>query len=409
MEVDIDSYRTGLLTLFNTDFLSSTNFSGSMALAASKFTGTNLLSADNTDIDFGNADNGFWGLDSSKRMYWNTTSTSTKIRFYAGTTYYMEFTSTLLNVPGDIVISNRLGGTNTVLQAVSSYKKPTIVWNSTSSIRLQNNNGTTDSSTVYFPTFAISVTEASPTKYRHASIASTANGYGAADSGSALGGIRSGLTLTTNNWYYVYCAKVRSGTDFSATAAKFIMVFDQTSPDASNKSTLDTRYGDGCYVYLGMVRYGYGATGASGEIIKFTYSSRGLCSFQTAGSSGYGGLNLAYTTTDADNTASAFYTIANGVSGNVIPAHISFVTLSLNRERVSKWYIKDTSGDVVWDGGWQDDAATLPHGFMVTLANDTGYGVYQLRKSSNAGTAKAVTLQSFMDTARAVRRHGHGV
>jgi hypothetical protein len=76
---------------------------------------------------------------------------------------------------------------------------------------------------------------------------------------------------------------------------------------------------------------------------------------------------------------------------------------------VSKWYIKDASGDVVWDGGWQDDAATLPHGFMVTLVNTTDYGIFQLRKSSNAGTAKAVTLQSFVDTYRCNRRMGHGI
>src|SRR3954466_437494 len=91
MEVDIDSYRTGLLTLFNTDKLSSANFSGSMALAASKFTGANLIAADSTDIDFGNSDNAFFGLDSSKRLYWDTSSSATEIRFYAGTTYYMEF------------------------------------------------------------------------------------------------------------------------------------------------------------------------------------------------------------------------------------------------------------------------------------------------------------------------------
>ncbi len=408
MEVDIDAYRTGLLTLFNTDLLSSANFSGSMALVAAKFTGTNLLAADNTDFDFGNSDDAYFGLDVSKNLYWNTAVNTTEIRFYAGATYYMEFSTTYLSIPGDIVINSGMGGTNTVLQALSSYKRPVITWNSTTTIRLQNNNGTTDSTTVYFPTFAISVTESSPTKYRHASISSTANGYGTGDAGAALGGRRSGLSATANEWYYVYCCKVRSGSDYSATAAKFIMVFDQTSPEAANKSTLDTRYGSGCYVYLGVIRYGFGATGATTEIIKFTYSNKGLCSFQVAGSSGYGGLNLAYTTTDADNTASAFYTIANGMSGNVIPSTIGHVTLSMNRERVSKWYIKDGSGDVIWDGGWQDDAATLPHGFHVTLANSTDYGIYQLRKSSNAGTAKGVSLVGFVDTYRC-RNKGHGI
>lgn len=408
MEVDADAYRTGLHTLFNTDKLSSLNFSGSMSLLASKFSGTVILPVDNTDMDFGSGPDSSFGMDSSKRLFWDTVLSTTEIRFYAGSTYYIEFAATGLNVPTDIVIGEG-GSSCTVLQALSSYKKPVLEYSSSTAITLQNNTATTDNSVVYFPSFVASVTEATPTKYRKATLTNTANGYGTGDSGAAQGGMRSGVTLTANNWYYVYAAKLRSGSDFSATTAKFVMVVDSTSPDSTNHSTLDTRYGSGNWVYLGTIRYGFGAAGSTTGIIKFKHSNKGHCSFYEKSSSGYGGLNLAYTTTDADNTGSPFYTIAAGTSGNVIPAIFTTLTFNLARERVSKWYVKDASGDVVWDGGWQDDDGTLPHGFLVELVNDTNYGIFQLRKSNNAGTAKAVVLAGYVDPYIHVRRHGHGL
>lgn len=405
-EVDIDAYRTGLHTLFNTDLFSSLNFSGATALVPGKFSGVNILPTDNTDINFGTDNDAFFGINSSKQLFWNTALTTTEIRFYAGTTYYLEFASTGVNVPGDIVIGEG-GSGKTILQALGSYKKPVIEYNSSTSIKIQQNSSTTDNTVIYFPNFVASVTEAAPTKYRYSAISATANGYGAADSGAALGGRKAALALTTNSWYYVYAAKLRSGTDYSATTAKFIMVFDDTAPSA--ESTLNTTYGAGNWLFLGLVRYGFGATGTTNEIIPFKYSNKGWCSFYAKSSSGYGGLNLTYTTTDADNTASALYTIAAGSAGNVIPAIIGHIRLSLNRERASDWYIKDTSGDVVWQGGWQDDDGTMSHGHLIELVNDTGYGIYQLRKSSLDGTAKGVCLAGFCDSYMVSRRLGHGI
>jgi hypothetical protein len=76
---------------------------------------------------------------------------------------------------------------------------------------------------------------------------------------------------------------------------------------------------------------------------------------------------------------------------------------------VSDWYIKDASGDVVWQGGWQDDDGTLPHGHLIEIANDTNYGIFQLRKSSNAGTAKGVALAGFADGYMSRMNQGHGI
>ncbi len=411
MEVDLDAFRNGLLTLFNTDKFSSTNFSGSMALTSSHFTGTSILAADDTYITFGNSADGKFGLDSSKNFVFDTLSANTELRFYAGTSYYMEVATDKLNVPGDIIIGSG-GSGKTVLQALSSYKKPVIEYNSSTDITLQNNSGTANESIIVFPSFIASVTESSPTKYRYASISNTANGYGTSDVGAALGGRKSGVALTTNKWYYVYAVGLRSGSDYSATTAKFIMVFDDTAPTAANGSTLNTAYGSNNWVYLGTIRYGFGATGDNNDIIKFKYSNKGWCTFYEKSSTGYGGLNLAYSTTDADNTASALYTIAAGESGNVIPAIFGKLRFSLNRERVSDWKLRETSSsasDVIWAGGYQSDDGTIPHGFLIETGNVSGNSFFQERISSNAGTARAVTLAGFSDPYILNRRHGHGV
>ena len=414
MESHIDAFRTGLHTLFNTDKLSSINFSGSTVLSAAKFANNELTSTDDSGITFGsNSDASFW-INSSKDFEFKTTSATTEVRFYAGTTYYMEVANDKLNLPGDIQIGAG-GSGKTVFQALSSYKKPVLVWESSTSISVPQNTGTTNNTVIYFPTFVASVTEdiaGGTPKYRKCTITASANGYGTSDSGAASGGKRSGLTISGNNWYYVYAAKVRSGTDFSSSTAKFILVVDDTSPTASNESTLNTRYGTGCWLYLGLIRYGFGATGTSTAIPKFKMSNKGWTYFYEKSSSGYGGLNLAYSTTDADNSASAFYTISHGTSGNVIPSTVGHIQLGMFRERVSDWRVRETSSsssDTIWRGGWQTDDGTLPHGFVIDLPNESGYSVFQTRISSNTGTARGVCLVGFCDRYLTNRRHGHGV
>lgn len=410
MESDIDNYRTGLLTLVNTDKLAIANFSATLAILSSQFTGAALTAADATYLNFGDTDDGLLGLDVDKKWVFNTSTSTYELRFYVGTTNYMELYTDKVYVPGDVAFDYNGGGSGSVLKSLSSYLKPVLVYNSTTSVSIENNNATTDSTTIYFPTFVATVTETSPAKYRYASISTTANGFGVADSGASRGGMRTG-GVATNTWYYVYAAKVRSGTDYSATAHKFIMVFDTTAPTPANGATIDGYYGAGNWVYLGLIRYGFGASGSDSSIPKFVYSRKGWCTFYEKASTGYCGLHLAYSSTDADNTSSAFYTIAAGTSGSVIPATIGHVRLGLFRERVSDWKIRETStssSDVVWAGGWQTDDGTLPHGFLVEIANVVGYSVYQGRKSSNAGTARAVVIAGFTDNLM-IRGGGHGI
>lgn len=412
LEAHLDYFRDGLLTLINTDKLDASNFSGSMTLSSTKFTGNELTSADDTYINFGNGSEAIWGLDSGKDYVFDTATATTAIRFYAGDADYLEVKSDRVNVPGDIIYANAQNGGGSILHNLGTYKKPVLKYISTTTIDIEANAGT-NSTTIYFPSGAITVTEdtSSTTKYRRALTSATSNGYESGDTGAADSGMRQGISVSASTWYYVYAAKVIAGSDYSASAGKFVLVIDTTAPTPANESTLNSRYTADNWVYMGSFRRGFGATGSTTEIIPFVQSRHGWCMFTAKSSSGYGGLNLAYSTTDADNTSTALYTISNADSGNAIPTIFGHIMLNLARERVSNWYIKvSTSGTAtMWQSGWQTDDDTLPHGFVVTLGNISGNGVYQSRKGTNAGTARAVVLMGYCDTYMVHRKYGHGV
>jgi hypothetical protein len=405
MESHIDNFRTGLLALFNTNKLSSINFSSGMNLVSAKFDDGSITSTDNAYVFLGSDNDCKFGLDGSKNWVFDTTASTTEIKIVTKDGDFIEIYT-------DKVVVNSIffnGTANIGIKGIlaKSRPKPTIEWYSTSAVSLQRNSATANTTILNFPEDVISVTEVVSTsaKYRWASVSNTANGYGTGHSGAASGGRRSGVSATSNSWYYVYACKLRSGTDFSSTTHKFIIVFDTLAPTQTNESTLDGHYGSGNWLYLGLVRYGYGATGSSSEIIKFKYSPRGHCILY--GQATYAGLHLAYSTADADNTT-ALYTVATGTSGNVIPSIVGRCTYYVVRENVSDWYIKDSNGLIIWRGGWQTDDTDLEHGFMVELPMVAGMTFHQVRKGTGA-VGKAVVLAGFTDPYRNVRNQGKGI
>lgn len=401
MEAHIDNFRTGLLTLVNTDLFDSGNF-GTTALTNTHFSNSVLLDTDATNLEFGASADALLGLDASKNLVFDTANSGTDIWFNAGS-YDLGFFAAKLNAPGDIKIG---AARESLLTIVGKYIKPVLVWASSVGVTVQGNSASSNETLIVFPTFTSRVDESSPSKYRAANLTSTANGYGSSDTGAAIGGIRKTLTATANTWYYVYACKLRSGTDYSATSNKFVLVFDTTPPTTGNKNTLDGYYGGGNWVYLGTVRYGFGAAGSSISIPKFKYSNKGWCHFYEA-DTGYAGVNLAYNADNTDDTSTPLYTLAQGNSGNVAPNTCSHVSLHLSRVYVSDWYIKDTDTNIIFRGGWQNDEGTLPSGFVVELPM-VAYTVHQER--INAGTVnKFVTLTGFCDKYLPTRRQGHGI
>jgi hypothetical protein len=404
LEAHIDNFRTGLLTLFNTDKFSSANFSGSLTFTSTKFSTNELTTTDNSNLTFGTDDDGTIGLDSSAHLVFNTTTSNCTITFTAGSKNTVMKT-TQIDVPGDIVIGAGGSGYG-VLFLLGKYRKPVLVYSTSTVINLEQNSGTTDQTVLALPKYVIAVTETidANSKYRSASISNTANGYDSDDTGAARGGKRQGLTLTTNSWYAVYGTRVRYGSD---AGNKFIMVIDDTLPTQANWSTLDTRYGTEEWVYLGLIRYGYGANQTDSAIIPFVYTNKGWCYFTGNGGTSYnGGLVLAQSTADAND--SPLYTVADSMSGQSIPCDaISQGIFNLRRAAVSNWFIRDSSDVIIWRGGWQAASTSEKHGHSVQMQVQSGMDFCQTRVGTGAQD-KRVVLNGFCDRFINVRRHGYG-
>ncbi len=405
MEAHVDYFRNGLLTLFNTDKFDAVNFDG-LGISSDKFLGNTIIETNGNYLEFGDTPDAWLGPDASGHLIYDTETATTILEFWADDEV-MIVTDTEITIPGDILFKEG-GSGRTLMQALSIYKKPVLVWESSTSVSVQANTGNNEETTIYFPTFVASVEEETPSKYRKADISNEARGYQVDATSTARGGRRDGLSLSTNSWYAVYACKVRSGDDYDEDTAKFVLVFDTTLPTSANESTLDGRYGEGCWCYMGLVRYGFGATGSSSSIPKFIQSNKGWTYFYGISSSGYGGVNLAYSTSSASNDP--LYTFAEGMSGNVVPEVCGAIQINLAREDSSDWWIEDASGDVIWQGGWQNDISTLPHGFQVELAfdEDALMSVHQTVKGTGS-VAKAVVLTGFCDSYHTLRRHGTGI
>ncbi len=406
LEAHLDNFRNGLLTFFNTDKIGSASFAATIALTSAKFSGTELTSTDAVELLFGTDGDGTIQVDASKNLIFNTTVATTTLTFIAGAKT-MVFKTTQVDVPGDIIIAG--GASVGVLHLLSQYRKPVLVYAGSSTISVENNSGTTNQTIVAVPKYVFAVTEAlsGSEKYRKMSLANVANGHDATHTGAAQGGRRSGVSLTTNSWYAIYAARVRYGTN---AGNNFILIADTIFPTQDNTATLDSRYGAGEYVYLGLIRYGFGVLGSSSSIVPFIQTNKGWTYF-TQGEAGTttSGLTLAYSITNADDAP--FYTVSDSFTGSALPCGaITRAQWNMNRWSSTDWAIRDASDVVIWRGGWSDPtlSTTKPHGHLVVTNVQVGMDFTQTRVVTGA-TDKRMALVAFCDKYVNHRRNGHGV
>ena len=403
-EAHIDNFRTGLLTFFNTDKLGSGSFT-SVALTSTHFANQKLTTADNSYLTFGNSSDGKFGLDSSKNLVFDSLTSGDTLTFQA-VSETMVVKSTQVDVPGEIVIGAGGSGLG-ALYMLGKYRKPVLVWDSSSGITLENNSSTTHNTVLALPSRIISITEdtSSVTKSRKAYITTTANGYSGSHTGAAQGGMRSGVSLTNNNWYTVYGVRVRGGTD---AGNRFIIVFDQLTPIGSNYAALDSHYGANDWVYLGLIRYGFGQSGSASGIVPFTYSNKGECWLRGNDSGAtFGGVAFFQSTADADDSPA--YTITDGTGSTDIPCDIvQMARFQLSRDDVSDWKARDSAAVVIWRGGWQEHNTSATHGHTPELPVYAGADFTQTRIGTGVED-KRVCMYWFKDSKLAVRRHGQGL
>lgn len=404
LEAHVDNFRNGLHTLLNVNKLDSSNFT-SASISSDKFIGNTLI-ADNVLIEFGATPDAFFGTDASGNIVFDTVDASaTDIEFTSMTSTFLDDVADIKLV-GSIIFKDG-GADRSLFQAFSIYKKPVLVYESPTSVSIQNNSAEETETVIYFPETVIAVQEntGSSAKYRTSDITNTANGYQAVTTGAARGGRRSGVSLTTNAWYYVYAVELRSGSDYDSNIGRFILVYDDTAPTVSNESALDGFYGSESWVYLGVIRYGFGAVGSNAVIPRFKYTNKGWCQFYEKGSTGMAGVNLVHSTSNSGNDP--FYTVSISRVGNAIPEIIGTGQFNISRNNVSDWWVKDVSGDIIWQGGWQTDVSSLPHGFQLELPVEE-YSFHHTTKGTSS-VSKSITLTGFCDSYFTLRRQGTGI
>lgn len=408
-EAHLDNFRTALLTLINTTKLDVDNFQSGMALTDAKFSDNDLTSTDNSFIKFGADDDGQIGLDASKNLVFKTTTVGCLLEFYAGNTKSMCFDANNMKLYGDVYFG--LGNsTYSLLYVLSRYRKPKLVYEATDRIAIENNTGTTNETLVATPNRLIGVTESvsSSSKFRSASIGNTANGYLSSHSGAARGGRRDGLSLTTNTWYPIYAVRVRYGTD---AGNNFILVYEDNLPTPTGISALNTRYGTGEWVYLGLVRYGFGASGASSSIIPFVATNKGWTYFYGTdnGTNPVAGLVLYSSTASADNFPA--YTLSDGTGTTQVPLDcVARGQIGFYRATDTEFQIRDSSDSVIWGSPTINlaTAADLECGAITEVPLTAGMD-FCIDQMTSGAVAKRVHLMAFCDRMVALRQHGQGV
>ena len=195
------------------------------------------------------------------------------------------------------------------------YRRPLLVWISTTAVDLENNTGTSNQTSIIFPDGTIrSVTEdtSSTNKYRRFLITATAE----FTTGTEDSGLYSGLSEATNTWYAIYA--VKSLID----ATKFVLVGTTTLPLQANYATLNSNLGTNGWVYLGMIRNGDNA-GATGDILAFRQTGA-LTIFSNSAVGNATTFNGTVLATSAGATG-VTYTYTPGTGTTNIPTHLQNV------------------------------------------------------------------------------------
>lgn len=275
------------------------------------------------DYTFGTTETGIVRYYSSTNEFvfaHDTVDKSTYIKIAGNTRVQVDESANLL-VQKDIFFYNR--STTYGLQYLLQYQKPVLVYVNSTDIKVEQNTATANKTLIVFPAGPISVVEdvSATHKFRMLKTSATANGYGSTHTGAADSGMRTGLTLAANTWYFVYAVVVRYGDD---AGNNFILVGDDTNPTPANWATLDTRYGAGFWVYLGMFRRGHGGAQTT-TVIPFVQDHQGWLTFTgRAAADNFFGIRVASTTISSTSlTTIASFSAAD--SGNAAPANVSVI------------------------------------------------------------------------------------
>lgn len=191
----------------------------------------------------------------------------------------------------------------------STYRRPVLKYASGSIVNIETGvNGTSGQAQILFPDGNLRTD--STTARINCNLAQVA-----ALSGTAQSGLRTG-TVAANTSYALYAVKT------SDNASNFVAVADTVLPLQANFATLNSNFGTGSWVYLGLIFYGDNSTNTTtimgfhqaGNVTMFNDGVTGnvttLCGPRLATSAG---------------ATSVTYTYATGTSTPNLPANITLV------------------------------------------------------------------------------------
>lgn len=287
----------------------------------------NVVLAKDTDFSFGLTASAYMTYDDTddELVFSHVTTAKDFLFKIGGTTVATLDTSKELTVTKDIFFHNK--STAYPLSYLVNYKKPVLTYVDSTTVAIEQNTTTANRSLIVFPVGPIAVTEdvSATHKFRKLKIDATANGYGSTHTGAADSGMKVGLSLTANTWYFVYAAVVRYGDD---AGNNYILVVDSVNPKPANWNTLDTSYGAGKWVYMGMLRYGHGA-GATTTLVPFVYDKSGWLTFTgRAAVDDFFGIKVAETTVTA-TSYTTLETFSSADSGDAAPSICSHLNITI--------------------------------------------------------------------------------
>lgn len=316
----------------------------------------------------------FYYRDTQDELVFAFLTTQRSVLFkLAGTTKVELDSDSDLNVTTDIFFFNR--STVYGLASLIGYQKPVMVYEDSTSVRVEQNTTTANRTLIVFPTGPIAVTEdtSATDKFRKLKLDQVANGYESNDTGAANSGMKVGLSLTANTWYFVYAVVVQGGDD--AGADNFVLVVDDTNPSPTNWATLDTRYTAGHWVYLGTLRYGYGEANTE-ELVPFVQDHAGWTTFTgRADTDDFFGIKTSNNGITSTSYAT-METFSPADSGDDVPSNCSHMRISYRpiadgAQMNGNIILTDGSDNVLWD--LPSFAVNLAvgdaHGWSVTIPN----------------------------------------
>jgi hypothetical protein len=363
-----------------------------------------LTISDDVALYFGATSTGYIEYDGTNNiLIIGNTSQGEHTRFYVNQTEvgYIDGTNHDLVVKKDIYFAHRSTAFS-LFRILGAYRKPVLVYSSATQIVVENNTETEHQTLIVFPSGPIAVTEnvGVTTKYRMLQTGSTANGYISSHTGAADSGLRVGLALAANTWYFVYAVRVQYGDD---AGNAFILVLDDTEPTQANESTLNTRYGSSQWVYMGTVRRGYGDYSTT-TLIPFQMDHTGWTFFTSnASASGVGGAGIQVFSDTAFSETAFFdlFTIAAGTSGDLIPSIFHQIQLQQITTETDGIYrlitrFMEPGGGTLFHGPAYYTDADRKDGFSPRVPNLVGAELQAMREGTSDSIVY-VTVAGFQD------------